>query len=137
MRILPVALAIFYEFNQQQLRVWVQTREDDGPFYGLQEFPGGGIEPGELPLEAAVREVAEEVGIVINQADGKLFGVYPNELVGKTVLLHVFLFPVYPALTGKGRWLTVESKEMSAPFKGLIPPPNHKIIDDLFLALLS
>ena len=137
MRILPVALAIFYEFNQDQLKVWVQTREDDGPYHGLQEFPGGGIEPGELPLIAAVREVSEEVGIEISPDEGKLFGVYPNELSGKTVLLNVFLFPPSRDLVGKGRWLTVEKNELSSPYKGLIPPPNHKIIDDLFLALLS
>ena len=137
MRILPVALAIFYEFKNSQLNVWVQTREDDGPFHGLQEFPGGGIEPNEMPLDAAVREVAEEVGIEIKAEEGKLFGVYPIELPGKTVLLNVFLFPVNQALEGKGRWLTVERNELSAPFKGIIPPPNHKIIDDLFLALLS
>ncbi len=31
--------------------------------------PGGGIDPGESPLEAAVREVAEETGLVVSAAD--------------------------------------------------------------------
>ena len=137
MRILPVALALFYEIDQASLKIWVQTREDDGPFHGLQEFPGGGIEPHELPLNAAVREVQEEVGITIKAEEGKLFGVYPVELPGKTVLLNVFLFPATAALEGEGQWLTIEKSQLSAPFKGIIPPPNHKIIDDLFLALIS
>lgn len=137
MRILPVALAIFYEMNQDTLKVWVQTREDDGPYHGMQEFPGGGIEANELPLEAAVREVEEEVGIKIDPNTGKLFGIYPNELPGKTIMLNVFLFPATAALTGKGQWLLVEKSQLSSPFKGIIPPPNHKIIDDLFLALIS
>ena len=137
MKILPVSLAIFYEQGGETLKVWVQTREDDGPYHGLQEFPGGGIESGETPLLAAVREVEEEVGVVIRPEDGKLFGLYQNSFPGKTIVLHVFLFPPTPALQGKGRWLTVERPELSAPYTGLIPSPNHKIIDDLFLALLS
>lgn len=137
MRLIPVALAIFYELKDETLKVWVQTREDDGPYHGLQEFPGGGIEAGETPLIAAVREVEEEVGIVISRAEGRLFGVYSNEFPGKTILLHVFLFPPTAELEGKGQWLTIKAPELSSPYQGIIPSPNHKIIDDLFLALLS
>ena len=32
-------------------------------------FPGGGIEPGESPAEAIVREVREEVGLTVTPAD--------------------------------------------------------------------
>jgi 8-oxo-dGTP diphosphatase len=32
-------------------------------------FPGGGIEPGESPADAIVREVREEVGIVVRAGD--------------------------------------------------------------------
>lgn len=137
MKLLPVALAVFYEKSPESLKVWVQTREDDGPFHGLQEFPGGGIEPGETPLEAAVREVAEEVGIEISPQEGKFFGVYNVELPGKVVLLHVFIFPPSPGLIDKGQWLSIHETTLSSPFVGVIPSPNHKIIDDLFLALIS
>ena len=137
MKLVPVALAVFYEKQDESLKIWVQTREDDGPYHGLLEFPGGGIEPGETPLEAAIREVEEEVGIAVLPADGKFMGTYHNEFPNKSILLYVFLFPDYPALMGKGQWLTIGQAELSSCFKGLIPPPNHKIIDDLFLALLS
>jgi 8-oxo-dGTP diphosphatase len=137
MKLVPVALALFHEISGESLNVWVQTREDDGPYHGLLEFPGGGIEAGETPLLAAVREVAEEVGIAILPEDGKFMGTYQNDLPSKTILLYVFLFPRTSALEGKGQWLTVQHPELSASFKGLIPQPNHKIIDDLFLALLS
>lgn len=39
----------------------VRRREQEGRL--LWAFPGGGIEAGESPEEAAVREVAEEVGL--------------------------------------------------------------------------
>jgi mutator protein MutT len=136
-KLIPVALALFYEKLEDGLSVWVQTRTDDGPFHGLLEFPGGGIEPGETPLAAVVREVEEEVGIVILPEDSKFMGTYHNEHPDKTVLLYVFLFPRTLALEGKGEWLHIKLPLLSASFKGLIPYPNHKIIDDLFLALLS
>lgn len=135
MKLIPVSLALFYKYSNEVLNVWTQVREDDGIYQGMLEFPGGGIEPGEEPLIAAVREVEEEVGISIDPIHGKLMGTYPIELAGRTILLYVFLFPKSVKLDGKGHWLQIRSPELSAPYKGKIPAPNHKIIDDLFLAL--
>lgn len=41
------------------------TREVPG---GWWELPGGGIDPGESHLEAAVREIREETGLVLDPA---------------------------------------------------------------------
>jgi mutator protein MutT len=137
-RLIPVALALFYKQETNNLlKVWTQVREDDGIFHGLLEFPGGGIEAGESPLEAAVREVQEEVGITINPADGNLMGIYHTPLPGKVILLNVFLFPEYSALSGKGTWLEITKEELSSPYQGKIPGPNHQIIDDLYRSLYS
>jgi mutator protein MutT len=128
-----VALALFYRQPAADcLEVWTQVRTDDGIFHGLLEFPGGGIEKGETPLEAAVREVEEEVGIKIEASLGKLMGVYPRVLTDKTILLNVFLFTPTPQLDKKGAWLKIEREKLSAPYEGKIPYPNHQIIDDLF-----
>ena len=137
MRLIPVSLALFYRMKESSLEVWTQVREDDGIYHGLLEFPGGGIEENETPLDAAVREVSEEVGITIDPSQGRLMGIYSNPLSGKVILLNVFLFPDYEALKGKGTWLSIEKEQLSSPYKGKIPAPNHQIIDDLFRSLYS
>ena len=42
--------------------------------YGYYEFPGGGIEPGETPIDAMIRETAEEAGLVVVPASVRPFG---------------------------------------------------------------
>ena len=53
-------------------RVLLQKRRAGGRHGGLWEFPGGKVEPAESPKSALVREIAEELGIVV--ARGDLYG---------------------------------------------------------------
>jgi 8-oxo-dGTP diphosphatase len=46
-------------------RVLVAQRPEGKSLAGLWEFPGGKIEPGETPEAALVRELAEELDIVV------------------------------------------------------------------------
>ncbi len=136
MSLFPVALALFYRWSSPNvLDVWVQKRTDDGPFHGLMEFPGGGVEAGETPLAACIREVQEEVGIELIPQEGKLMGIYSHKNGKRTILLYVFLFPEQAELAGRGKWLQVRAPELSLKFEGIIPPANHRIIDDLFKSL--
>ncbi len=49
-------------------RVFVQQRPLDKAMGGLWEFPGGKVEPGEVPEEALIRELREELLIETDTA---------------------------------------------------------------------
>ena len=48
-------------------RVLLTRRPAGKPMEGLWEFPGGKIEPGERPEDTLVRELGEELGIVVRE----------------------------------------------------------------------
>lgn len=50
-------------------RLLMHLRPEGKHHAGLWEFPGGKVEPGEMPATALVRELAEELGIVCDAND--------------------------------------------------------------------
>ena len=49
-------------------RVLIAQRPAGKPLAGLWEFPGGKVEAGERPEQTLIRELKEELGIVVNEA---------------------------------------------------------------------
>jgi A/G-specific adenine glycosylase len=85
----------------------VQRRPSHGLLGGLWEFPGGKIEPGERPVQAASREFEEETGLPAPPLVDR--GVVDHAYSHFTVTLHVFagaLSGARPALSGARRWVT-------------------------------
>ncbi len=48
-------------------RVLIAQRPTGKPMAGLWEFPGGKVEPGERPELSLIRELQEELGIVVKE----------------------------------------------------------------------
>jgi len=62
MDLLPV---VAVALTDAQGRVLIAQRPFDKEHAGLWEFPGGKIEPGESPEAALVRELREELGVMV------------------------------------------------------------------------
>ena len=130
---LLVSIVLFVsDIDDQGFKVWVQKRLEEGPLYGLWEFPGGKIEALENPEAAARREVHEEVDFIIPpQSPLKLFKLQPYESETKNICLYVFISPEAQIPEGKGQWFEIPYEGKSAHLKGKIPSINHVILDDL------
>jgi len=92
-------------------------------------FPGGGIEKGETPKEAVIREVFEESGYKVKIT--RKIAEYTYKVSGKKN--HVFKCKI---LSGNPR-TSSESKEIGLFNTDNLPKPRHPVIDqwlkDLYL----
>ena len=136
-----VSIVVFVkEITPTGFKVWTQKRLEEGPLYGKMEFPGGKIELGESPLEAALREVDEEVGsrvgLSLRQSNGlKLFKIqhYKTETKKITLYVHVVFEPIQGLdnVTFENQWYEIGYQQKSQPLFGLIPEINHVFLDEL------
>ncbi len=69
--------------------VLLQQRPLDKQHGGLWEFPGGKVEAGEAAADAAVRELAEELGIGVAPAALVPVGFAENRARGLVILLYL------------------------------------------------
>lgn len=126
-------------------KLFVQKRPASGVWGNLWEFPGGRVEPGESPEQAAVREFMEETGFEV-QVTAR-YGVIRHGYTTYRLTLHCFGLeladslagtktqphgapcPTPPQLTAatQCRWATPEELENLA-----MPAAHRKLADSLF-----
>ena len=99
-------------------------------------LPGGKVEPGESHAQAAIREVSEEVGIVLDPATVELLGHWTAPAAnepGWTITSDVFTAPHTGEPTASGeieelRWLPLAGDAEPLP---LAPLLTHHVIPAL------
>lgn len=129
MKLVPVSIVlVLKDLLDCSFEVLMQKRNSEDSLNGMLEFPGGKIEGGESPEEAAVREFFEEVGVKIKQKLLHLFKIQEVTYGEKTILLHVFV--TREDLINQNYYRFSFDKK-SEEYRGKIPKINHTIIDQL------
>ena len=63
----PLLLVVAVALVDPDNRVLIAQRPEGKALAGLWEFPGGKLEPGERPEDGLIRELHEELGIVVRE----------------------------------------------------------------------
>lgn len=89
-------------------RVLMAQRPEGKDLAGLWEFPGGKIEDGEKPEDALVRELHEELGIVIDASD-----LRPLTFASHTYPRFHLLMPLFVCHRWQGEVTAVEHQSIA------------------------
>jgi len=127
-RATPVEVAVAVLRRGGDARILARRRRPDEKLPGLWEFPGGKVEAGETPAEAAAREVCEEMGAAPEGL--RLLRVQEHDYPDRRVRIHVYegTFAHDPAPPDGAAWAWVTPAELA---RLPVPPANRKIVDDL------
>ena len=116
-------------------RVLLQQRPPGRSMAGLWEFPGGKVEPHEVPEAALVRELEEELGIAVDGAD-LVPAAFASAPVGDQHM--ILLLYICPRWRGEPRPLHATALKWAriAEMPGLPMPPADVPLVRLLDALL-
>ena len=103
----PIILVVAVALVDVDGRVLIAQRPDKKQMGGLWEFPGGKVEIGELPEEALIRELDEELGIDVSE----------NCLAPFTFASHGYLdfhllMPLYVCRVWEGKVIPKEGQKL-------------------------
>ena len=128
----PTLLVVAAALADAQGRVLLQQRAPGRSMAGLWEFPGGKVEEGETPEVALVRELEEELGIIVDTRDlsATAFASAPNGERHMILLLYVCRI-----WSGEPRALDASALQwlLPADMRGLPMPPA----DEPLVAMLE
>lgn len=113
-------------------RVLLQQRSPGRAMAGLWEFPGGKVEPGELPEAALVRELDEELGIAADPA-GLVPACFASAPVGER---HMILL-LYLCRTWRGAPRPLDASALKWLTPAQMDPDDMPPADRPLIALLE
>lgn len=113
--VLVVAVALYNETGD----ILLAQRPEGKALAGLWEFPGGKVEPGETPEAALVRELHEELSIMVNETE-----LEPLTFASHTYPDFHLLMPLYRCHTWSGEVRPREGQSVAwVPPGGLFDYP--------------
>lgn len=127
-------ISIVIPYNKEvELKLWFQKRKSKDNLDGLSEFPGGKIEANELPVEAAVREFKEEVGISISEEDLELFKIHKHSSIDNFIFYIFGLNVGLDALPFEG-WSLIKDRDLNSSGLNILEE-NYVFMKDILKTL--
>ncbi|QTD57737.1 (deoxy)nucleoside triphosphate pyrophosphohydrolase [Parasphingorhabdus cellanae] len=119
----------------QKNNILVQQRPEGKPMAGLWEFPGGKVEAGETPEDALIRELDEELGLVV-----KTKALSPVAFASEPLGSKHLLLLLYTCHEWTGQAVNLEAAAMQwLPVQELkhldMPPADQPLVEQLLVAL--
>jgi 8-oxo-dGTP diphosphatase len=130
---IPVVAVALCRKQGDKAQVLMQQRLLSRQHGGLWEFPGGKIDPGESASAAALRELAEELGIALDPADLAPISFAQGPQGGVLILLYAcWRWNGEPALLDAAamQWVDLDAIPALA-----MPPLDYPLADALIDAL--
>jgi len=129
-----ISLFIPFKLSKNTLELWMQTRHEEGLLNGFLEFPGGKIEAGESPKEAALREFIEEVPTgreALRVERVSAFKNYSFDYLDRSVILFTFIGQMSAGDLEQEGWYKIDFERPLENIEDKIPQGNHELIIDL------
>lgn len=115
--------------RNQQGQFLVARRHNHQHQGGLWEFPGGKIEANELAEQGLARELYEEVGVTVRQAQA--WQEIIHDYVDKQVRLKIFLVTQFEGVAQGKEQQLIKWVSLSALQQLSVPEANKAIIEGL------
>lgn len=127
----PLLIVVAAALIDEDGRTLVQQRPAGKAMAGLWEFPGGKVEAGESPEAALVRELEEELGLVVELRDLDPAGFASEPLGDRHLLLML-----YECRRWEGTPFALEASDLKwasiAELRDLpMPPADAPLVDQL------
>lgn len=127
-------ISLVIPFNKEKgLSIWLQIRKSKDLLNGLLEFPGGKIESKEEPIEAAIREFEEEVGVIIKKDELSLLKIHTHSSDSKQ-LFYIYGFHCDTSRLSLEGWNHFSNQNLDS-YRGKIPSENLIFLKDIIRTL--
>ena len=121
----------------QNGRILVQKRPEGKPMAGLWEFPGGKVELGETPEAALIRELNEELGIIVEERDIEPAGFASEGLEGRHLILLLYICRDWTGVVRSPELLDLKWLPVADILELAMPPADGPLVRMLSKSLMD
>jgi 8-oxo-dGTP diphosphatase len=115
----------------QNGRILVQKRPEGKPMAGLWEFPGGKVEPCETPEAALIRELNEELGVIVKEHDIEPVAFASEALEDKHLVLLLYMCRKWTGQVESPEFLDLQWLPVAALQDLPMPPADGPLVQML------